>query len=294
MDAINVYADRLPSAGLTIGALRALDWVAPGQWDNVVGWDNMLAAYSGESDPGLLQQISDRALQLFSDPAEGYQRALWIYQAVDSTDHKLGGVSLAHQMGERFSALKFLEKLTPSDETVQVVDLTVKIVAELTAFTYVNGLPGDSIGDFVAALGEYEHDSLIRMAALVTFDGLLPLGPDFLDKVDSGVRNLSASHLDNNQTFNALRSMIPGGDTLGQLGFIGQTFGAVSGWIGSFVQEHGLTPENIYNSLKERIDGLDGKLDVVAALIDTHTDYYTHTGTQSLCRSLIERSVAEL
>lgn len=294
MDAINVYADRLPSAGLTIGALRALDWVAPGQWDNVVGWDNMLAAYSGESDPGLLQQISDRALQLFSDPAEGYQRALWIYQAVDSTDHKLGGVSLAHQMGERFSALKFLERLTPSDETVQVVDLTVKIVAELTAFTYVNGLPGDSIGDFVAALGEYEHDSLIRMAALVTFDGLLPLGPDFLDKVDSSVRNLSASHLENNQTFNALRSMIPGGDTLGQLGFIGQTFGAVSGWIGSFVQEHGLTPENIYNSLKERIDGLDGKLDVVAALIDTHTDYYTHTGTQSLCRSLVERSVAEL
>jgi len=294
MDAINVYADRLPSAGLTIGALRALDWVAPGQWDNVVGWDNMLAAYTGESDPGLLGQVSERALTLFADPAEGYQRALWIYQAVDATDHKLGGVSLAHQIGERFSALKFLEKLTPSDETVQTVDLTIKIVAELTAFTYVNGLPGDSIGDFVAALGEYEHDSLIRMAALVTFDGLLPLGPEFLDKVDSSLRGFSSSHLENNQTFNALRSMIPGGDTLGQLGFIGQTFGAVSGWIGNFVQERGLTPENIYASLKERIDGLDGKLDVVAALLDTHTDYFTHTGTQSLCRSLMERSLAEL
>lgn len=294
MDAINIYADRLPGAGLTIGALRALDWVAPGQWDNVVGWDNMLSAYTGESDPGLLGQVSERALALFADPAEGYQRALWIYQAVDSTDHKLGGVSLAHQLGERFSALKFLEKLTPNEETVQTVDLTVKVVAELTAFTYVNGLPGDSIGDFVAALGEYEHDSLIRMAALVTFDGLLPLGPGFLDKVDSSLRGFSASHLENNQTFNALRSMIPGGDTLGQLGFIGQTFGAVSGWIGNFVQERGLTPENIYASLKERVDGLDGKLDVVAALLDTHTDYFTHTGTQSLCRSLMERSLAEL
>ena len=121
MEAINVYADRLPSAGITIGALKALDWVAPGQWDNVVGYENMLTAYTGETDPGTLQQISDRTLTLFSDPAEGYQRALWIYQAVDSTDHKIGNVSLAHQLGERFSALKFLEKLTPNDETLQTV-----------------------------------------------------------------------------------------------------------------------------------------------------------------------------
>ena len=294
MEAINVYADRLPSGGLTIGALRALDWVAPGQWENVVGFENMLSAYTGESDPGILQQVSARTLQLFADPAEGYQRALWIYQAVDSTDHKLGGVSIAHQLGERFSALSFLQKITPNEETLQTIDLTVKIVAELTAFTYVNGLPGDSIGDFVAALGEYEHDSLIRMAALVTFDGLLPLGPNFLDKVDASLRNFSAGHLEGNQTFQSLKSMIPGGDTLGQLGFIGQTFGSVSSWIGNFVQQHGLTPENVYASLKERIDGLDGKLDVVAALIDTHTDYFTHTGTQSLCRSLMNRAIAEI
>lgn len=294
MEAINVYADRLPTAGITIGALKALDWVAPGQWENVVGFENMLSAYTGETDPGILQQVSDRSLALFADPGEGYQRALWIYQAVDSTDHKLGNVSLAHQLGARFSALKFLEKLTPNDEVTQTIDLTVKIVAELTAFTYVNGLPGDSIGDFVAALGQFEHDSLIRMAALVTFDGLLPLGPDFLDKVDSSLRGFSAGHLEGNQTFNALKSMIPGGDTLGQLGFIGQTFGSVSGWIGNFVQERGLTPENIYESLKGRIDGLDGKMDVVAALIDTHTDYFAHTGTQSLCRSLMTRSLAEI
>ena len=254
----------------------------------------MLSAYTGETDPSILQQVSDRSLALFADPGEGYQRALWIYQAVDSTDHKLGNVSLAHQLGARFSALKFLEKLTPNDEVTQTIDLTVKIVAELTAFTYVNGLPGDSIGDFVAALGQFEHDSLIRMAALVTFDGLLPLGPDFLDKVDSSLRGFSAGHLEGNQTFNALKSMIPGGDTLGQLGFIGQTFGSVSSWIGGFVQQHGLTPENIYESLKGRIDGLDGKMDVVAALIDTHTDYFAHTGTQSLCRSLMTRSLAEI
>ena len=35
-------------------------------------------------------------------------------------------------------------------------------------------------------------------------------------------------------------------------------------------------------------------MDVVAALIDTHTDYFTHTGTQSLCRSLMNRAIAEI
>ena len=74
MEDINVYADRLPTAGITIGALKALDWVAPGQWDNVVGFENMLSAYTGESDPSLLQQVSDRALQLFDLLPEEGQR----------------------------------------------------------------------------------------------------------------------------------------------------------------------------------------------------------------------------
>jgi hypothetical protein len=294
MESIDVYADRLPSAGLTIGALKALDWVAPGQWENITGFDNMLAAYSGESDPGVLEQVKQRALQLFADPSEGYQRALWIFQAVDSTDHKLGNVAIAHQLGERFSMLKFLEKLTPKDETVQQIDLTVKIVAELASFTYINGLPGDSIGDFVAALGAYERESMIRMAALTTFDGLLPLGPEFLGKIDSTFRSFSAGHFESNPTFNAIKSMIPGGDTISQMGFIGQTFGSVSGWISNFVQERGITPENVYENLKGRIDGLEGKMDVIGALLDTHTDYFTHTGTQSLCRSLISRSISEI
>jgi hypothetical protein len=294
MDQISTYADALPTSGVTISALRALDWVAPGQWENTVGFDNMLSVYTGESDPGLLQQVRDRSLQLFDDTSEGYQRGLWIYQAVDSTDKKLGLAAAGHMLGERFSLLKFISRLTPSEETTQTVDLTVKIVAELAAFCYINGLPGDSIGDFVSALNAYEKENQIRMAALVCFDGMLPLGDGFLDKVSGIMTSLTPSHLEGNQTFQAIRSMIPGGDTLGQLGFMGETFGAASGWISGFVSRNSLTPDAIVERLSQYVDGIEGKLDFLAAFLDMYTDYYTHTGTQSLCRSLITRAVNEI
>ena len=35
---------------------------------------------------------------------------------------------------------------------------------------------------FLGALGDYSGESLMRMAALVCFDGLVPLGPDFIQK----------------------------------------------------------------------------------------------------------------
>lgn len=294
MDSIDIYADRLATGGLTVRALQALDFVAPGQWSNTVGFDNMLRAYTGESDASYLGQVRDRALALFADPAEGYQRGLWIYQAVDATDKKLGTASLAHQVGERFSLLRFLTKFTPDPDTTQSIDLAVKLVAELAAFCYINGLPGDSIGDFVAALGVYERESLIRMAALVAFDGVLPLGPEFVDKVQGILTRISPAQLEENATFQHLKSMVPGGDSLGQLGFLGNTFGSAGGWLSGFVRDHGLTPEALMGRFDSFLEGHNGQMDAVAGFLDMSTNYFEHTGTQSLCRSLIDRAVAEI
>jgi hypothetical protein len=38
----------------------------------------------------------------------------------------------------------------------------------------------------------------------------------------------------------------------------------------------------------------DDKLDYVAAFLDVSTNYYEHTGTQTLARRLIERALAEI
>lgn len=294
MEPIYTYADALPTGGLTVLALRALDFAAPGQWSNPVGFDHMIQEFTGESDPATVARIRGRAVQLFEDTSQGYQRGLWIYQMVDSTDRKLGVASLAHQVGERFSLLGFLARFTPKQDTTQAIDLSVKLVAELAAFCYINGLPGDSIGDFVAALGAYERESLIRMAALVAFDGVLPLGPEFLEKVSGILSNLSPAELEGNATFQHLKSMIPGGDTLSQLGFIGTTFSSATGWIGDFIARHGLTPEAIFGRLQGFLEGHDGRMDTIAGFLDVYTNYFEHTGTQSLCRSLIERAVSEI
>jgi hypothetical protein len=38
----------------------------------------------------------------------------------------------------------------------------------------------------------------------------------------------------------------------------------------------------------------DSKLDYLAAFLDVTTNYYEHTGTQTLARRLIERAYAEI
>ncbi len=82
--------DELPTDNLTVKALRALDFVVPGQWDNLVGFENTIRTVTGETDEELIQQIGDRAIYLYNDKSQGYQRALWLYQTIDSTDKALG------------------------------------------------------------------------------------------------------------------------------------------------------------------------------------------------------------
>ena len=286
--------DALPTSGFTVSALRALDFVAPGQWENITGFQNMIQSVTGETDPDYILKVHQRAMELFNDPNEGYQRALWIYQTVDKTDNALANLELANIAGQKVSFLSFLSRITPKADALQSVDLAVKIVAELSAFCYTNGLPGDSITDFVAAIAAYEKESLIRMAALVCFDGLLPLGPDFVQTVQDKMTSLSSGELEQNPTFSAIKAMIPGGDTLGQQNFITQSFGSVSGWITQFVSDHNLSPQVVAENLTQHITGADGALDLVAAMLDKSTNYFEHTGSQSIARSLIERAVNEI
>jgi len=158
--------DNLPEGGLTVSVLKALDFVAPGDWQNIVGFENTVREVTGEDDPALIQDISERALWLYNDKSQGYQRAIWLFQSVDSADFALGAAALANKIGERVSFLGFLNRLTPKADTAQTIDLCLKVVAELVAFCQINGIPGDSIGDFVNALADYSGESMIRMAGL--------------------------------------------------------------------------------------------------------------------------------
>ncbi|QMS89272.1 hypothetical protein HUN01_17415 [Nostoc edaphicum CCNP1411] len=286
--------DQLPTGGLTVSMLKSLDFVAPGQWQNPVGFVNTIKTVTGEDDEDLIQQIGERAIYLFNDKSQGYQTALWLYQTVDATDRALGAAALANKVGEKIPLLGFLNSVTPKPDKAQTIDLTLKLVAELLAFCQINGIPGDSIGDFVASLGEYSGESLIRMVALVCVDGLIPLGPDFISKAISGINQTNPQELEQNSTFQNIKDVIPGNNASSKLNFIGESFDSVKGWMSGLVSANNLTPQKVVSNLQSFVDVADDKLDYLAAFLDVSTNYYEHTGTQTLAHRLIERAVAEI
>ncbi|HEY9636380.1 MAG TPA: hypothetical protein V6D14_23450 [Coleofasciculaceae cyanobacterium] len=286
--------DQLPTNNITTMALRSLDFVIPGEWNNLVGFENTIRTVTGETDESIIQQIGDRAVYLFNDRSQGYQRALWLYQTVDKTDYALGAAALANKVGEKIPFLGFLDKVTPKADKAQTIDLSLKLVVEIVAFCQINGIPGDSIGDFVASLGDYGGENLMRMAALVCFDGLIPLGPDFIRQAQSTLSGLSPSDLEQNQTFSSISDSIPGNNSGGKLDFIGRSFDSVKGWMSNFVTSKALTPQKVAGNLQRFIDVTDDKLDYLGAFLDVSTNYFEHTGTQTLARRLIERAIAEI
>jgi hypothetical protein len=286
--------DELPTNNLTISMLKSLDFVAPGEWQNTVGFVNTIKTVTGETDEDLIQQIGERAIYLYNDRSQGYQTALWLYQTVDSTDKVLGAAALANKVGEKIPLLGFLNSVTPKPDKAQTIDLILKLVAELVAFCQINGIPGDSIGDFVASLGEYSGESLIRMVALICVDGLIPLGPDFISKAISGLNQTNPQELEKNSTFQNIKDVIPGNNSAGKLNFIGESFDSVKGWMSGIVNANNLTPQKVVHHLQGFVEIADDKLDYLAAFLDVSTNYYEHTGTQTLARRLIERAVAEI
>ena len=290
-DSIIELLDELPSDNLTIKTLDALDFVVPGEWENVVGFDKTIEVITGETDADRIMDIRNKAIELYNDADNGYQGAIWYYNLVDNVDGALATAAMAEIVSEKIPFLSFLGGLTPKADTTQSVDLCLKIVAELIAYSKLNGLPILNPGEFVTNLTEeYSGPSLMRMAALVCLDGLVPLGPDFLQKVQATLDGEGESAFADNAVFGAISDTIPGDD---KFGFISETFGAVQGWMDNLVGSVGLTPESIFDKIGGFIDFSDDALDVVAAFLDQTTNYFQHTGTQSVARKLIQRAAEE-
>lgn len=291
---INERVDALPKGGLTVFALNSLDFVVPGQWNNLIGWDNTIRVVTGEEDSAVIQAVSDRAIALFNDTSENYQNALWLYETIDSAGSALGTAALANKVGEKVPLLGLLNKLTPRADKAQAIDLSLKLIVEILTFCQINGIPGNSVGDFMASLGDYGGESLMRMAALICFDGLIPLGPDFLHLVTDKLASLTDGDLRANSGFKQIKRFIPDRGAGGQLGFIRDSFGTVSDWMGNFVADRDLTPQKVVSSLQSFIEVSDDKLDYLAAFLDMGTNYYAHTGVQTLAKRLIDRAYAEI
>lgn len=287
--------DQLPAKNLTTRVLHALDWVVPGDpWTNLVGFENTIKAISGEDDQKLIQKIGERAIALYNDKSQGYQRALWLYQKVDTLQGMAGFAVLMSKIGDQVNFLSFLKHLTPKPETTQCADLGVKLIVELLAFTTLNGIPGDSFADFVKSLSDYHDEALMRMVAIICLDGILPLGPDFLSKGLSLLSKTGSGALDKSERFKNVQEYIPGGEVGEKLTFLQKGMGALQDWVHTFVAARALNTEKVVGNLKGFLEGVGSKLDYVTAFLDVATNYVEHTGTQTVARSLITRAVSEI
>jgi hypothetical protein len=344
--------DELPTRSITVRVLNALDFLAPGEWENLVGFTETIRAVTGETDDQLIQKIGERAIALYNDRSQGYLRAMSLYQTVDRVDRlAVGPLAMINTAGEQIRWLRFLRRFTPKAEPLQGLDLALKIVAELGAFTLINGIPGDSIGDFVKSLGNYSKESRMRMVALVALDGVLPLGPNFLQSVSNTLSGTKPDELAQNKLYRGIQAYLPGGsefstgggaaksgvkpagkpaarsskyappgskstrssstatrsdassstavsrfsgDTAGHLGFVKETFGQVQDWMSDLVANTKMTRERVAEGLSKTVEVTDTGFDYAAAFLDMSTEYYAHTGAQTLARRLIERAVNEI
>ncbi|WP_433936550.1 hypothetical protein AB3662_17900 [Sorangium cellulosum] len=289
-DPIFKLVNDLPGTSVTGAVLHALDWIAPGQWKNITNFDELIADETGESDQDLIQQVGQRAIQLYTDPANGYQKAVWCFQMVDSLDKTIAAASAVNLIGQKFD-LGFLKAITPQPEAAQAVDAGIKFACELASFVFVNGIPGDGVADFARAIGSYGKSDIMRLAAFAAIDCVLPLGPNFMEKITAAV---SGSSLTESKLYNAVARYLPGGGPQEHKALIQKNLEQAGGKVTQLVQERGITQSGVLDKVRERISLSDDKLDVVAAALDVMTSYYEHTGVQSVARRVISRAYSEI
>lgn len=280
--------DELPADNITVKVLKALDYLMPGQWSNVVGFDNTIRAVTGETDPTMILKIRDRAVSLYHDPQMGYQTAVKLYQTIDRADVAMATAALANKVGEKISFLSFLNNITPKADTTQTIDLLLKVTVEIIAFCKINGLPAPNPQELANSLSNnYQDAALMRMMALVCIDGVLPLGPNFLSKIHEVMSGTGESTIAQNPIFSAISNFIPGSSPTDKIGFVSQGFNAVEGWMNGIVAKTGVTPQSILKSVGSFVQIADDNLDFVAAFLDQTTNYYEHTGIQTVARKVI-------
>jgi len=286
--------ERLPRRNLTVLALKGISLLVPGGWTNVTRADELIAEVVGGRDADLIRQVRQRADELSRARHEGYMRALSLYDAVNRSQKAAGGLRVLANVTGALPLVKRLASLTPPGETLQAVDLSLKVAAEMLAFTQVNGLPGDSFAEFGASLAEYAGEARVRMAALVCFDGLLPLGDRALQRLEGLLGQVGGSDLRKLPAYAGMAGQLPGRGDAAHLDFLRRATGTWLGWAGGFVGELGLSAERAAHALESTIGPWQGRFDQLALFLDAFTDTYAHTGVQAVARRLVERAAAEI
>ena len=127
------------------------------------------------------------------------------------------------------------------------------------------------------------------MATLVCIDGILPLGVNFVDRVKKDLEQ--RDNLKANPAYDAVGELIPVNN---KAEFIDESFNAAGDWMDNLSKKLGVTPESLSQKLGGFIQMADGKLDYLAAFLDGSTNYFEHTGIQTVARKLITQAAKDI
>lgn len=290
---LHVLVESLPRSSLTTRLLGALDWVVPGEWRNITVFEEMIKDVTGEEDQALVQQIGERAMALWNDPAQGYQRAVDVYRGVDHVATGAGLAAIFSMVADRVELFEKVRDVAPKPDIVQAVDAAVKLAAELVAFTLTNGIPGDSIGDFSTSVAAYAKEERMRMVAWLAFDCIIPLGPDFFAKILDSLRTVDLDALANHRVFRFVAEHLPG-DIARKKQIVEENVADAGERLNAFATERGMTREGLLEKVREYVDVADDKLDMIAAALDLTTNTFEHTGIQTVARRIIARAYGEI
>jgi hypothetical protein len=286
--------DALPEDDLTVKALKALDSVVPGEWRNITSFDHMVAEVcDADAPPRLIGAVREQAARVEQQEPDRYAQALQIYEVVDRVDQAAAAVAAASTAASAvssiFGGLGFLKDVAPKPDTTQAVDAGLKLVAEALAFARLHGIPSldaAGLGRFGEALVDYGRADLMRVAAWVVYDGVLPLGPDFILDITKTWKGLATSAFSSSALFDAIGDRIPGDSAADKQGFVISTLETSTEFVSGFVADKGLTQAGVMKQL-QGLQGLGaGGMDVAAAAIDASTRITAHTGTQTVARAL--------
>lgn len=284
---ISQLLQELPETSMTTRLLGLLDFVVPGEWKNVTRFDALIQEVTGESDQALIQQVGEKAIALYADPANGYQRATTLFKLVNKEAGLAGAATMAAKAGESGGLFSVFAKLTPKPETTQAIDAVCKLGAELGAFVACNGIPGDGVREFVQSVGNYSREEKVRLAAFVAFDCVLPLGPTFLDKLTQAASKVADSSL-----FSAVSDFLPGASSENKVQNLTGALSGLGGTLTGLAQN--LSPSTILSKVKEIIDANEDRATYVAAAIDLGTNVFEHTGIQTVARRVVTRAYNEI
>ena len=287
----------LPTSGVTVSLLNALDSIVPGQWENITSFEAMIPRVTGLTQPGIVEDVRARALALSQDDSKQYDKALWLFQSIDTMDRVAAGATVASKVSDFFGGLDFVKDLAPKPETTQALDAGLKLIAEIMAFGFLKGLPEltfEEVAHFVVALQKYGKADIMRLASWVIVDGMLPLGPNFMRTIIDTTQSVATSKVAGHSIFGAISDRLPGDSPEQKQAFVGRALEQTSSFIEEFVQARGITHESIQQHLGGVIDIADGGADYVAAALDASTNYFSHTGTQTVARALIEEAFEQL